>query len=90
MGLMIEDWDWDNHLGTPVWGVLAACAVLGFDGHQLGDLAGDDGFGEETSGLDFELCWEGRFGLTAAMHVAHLVAFQPPGGGYELHSQVLC
>jgi hypothetical protein len=29
-----------NHLGTPVWGVLAACAVLGFDGHQLGDLAG--------------------------------------------------
>ena len=41
------DWDWGNHLGTPVWGVLAACAVLGFDGHQLGDLAGDDGFGRK-------------------------------------------
>jgi len=43
---MIDDWDWGNHLGTPVWGVLAACAVLGFYGHQLGDLAGEDGFGE--------------------------------------------
>ena len=28
-----------DHLGAPVWRVLAACAVLGFDGHQLGDLA---------------------------------------------------
>jgi hypothetical protein len=34
-----------NHLGTPVWGVLAASAVLGFDRHQFGDLAGDGGFG---------------------------------------------
>ena len=32
-----------NHLGTPIGRVLAACAMLGFDGHQLGDLAGDDG-----------------------------------------------
>ena len=47
---VIGDWDWGNHLGTPVWGVLAACAVLGFDGHQLGDLAGDDGF--ERKGRD--------------------------------------
>lgn len=31
----------------------------------------------------------GCFGLTAAMHVAHLVAFQPLGGGCELRSQVL-
>ena len=28
-----------DHLGAPVWRILAACAVLGFDGHQLGDLA---------------------------------------------------
>ena len=28
-----------NHLGAPVWRVLAACAVLGLYCHQLGDLA---------------------------------------------------
>jgi hypothetical protein len=41
-----------NHLGTPVWGVLAACAVLGFDCHQLGDLAGYDGWGGNIGILD--------------------------------------
>jgi hypothetical protein len=46
------DWDWGNHLGTPVWGVLAACAVLGFDCHQLGDLAGYDGWGGNIGILD--------------------------------------
>ena len=31
-----------NHIGAPVWRVLATCAVLGLDGHQLGDLTVED------------------------------------------------
>ena len=37
---VLVDWDGSNYLWTPVWGVLAACTVLCFDCHQLGDLTG--------------------------------------------------
>ena len=44
----------DDHLGAPVWRVLAACAVLGLDCHQFRDLAG----GRASEGWR----WAGRWG----------------------------
>ena len=72
---MIGDWDWDwgNHLGTPVWGVLAACAVLGFDGHQLGDLAGDDGFGRKGRDL-IRVCSGRRVALDLLLQCTSLIS----------------
>ena len=46
-----RDWVGVDHLGAPVWGVLAACAVLGFDGHQLCDLAAGGGGGGLSRGV---------------------------------------
>jgi hypothetical protein len=72
-----------DHLGTPVWGVLSASAVLGFDRHQLCDLAAGDYGGvwlEGFRGYDGE-CLE----RTVVMHVARLEVFQPLGVGCELH-----
>ena len=54
-----------NHIGAPVWRVLAACAVLGLDCHQLGDLTVEDVRGRCAGNVE-------RSVRTAAVPCAHL------------------